>query len=595
MRASPHERMTHQGQTPRQDHAYPDHPAAPSPEARFAEPRAKGRAAHALEQARGRLMVTVAVFALAFAAVGVKLVDATVMSQGGDTGLAQAASAHAIPASRADIIDRNGVLLASSLATASLHADPKLVINPVEATQKLVSVLTDLDYQDTLSKLRSDKRFVWLRRNLSPREHYEVNRLGIPGLYFQREERRVYPNANLTAHVVGFTGIDNNGLMGIEQSFDSRLRSSSEPVQLSLDVRLQHLVKRELQASVDEFQGLGGAGMIMDVKTGEILAMVSLPDFDPHAPTNDENARFNRNTLGVYEMGSTFKIFNSALALDSGKIRMGDSFDATKSIRVGRFSISDSHGKNRWLTVPEIFKYSSNIGSVRMALEVGTPAQRALMERFGLLKRSPVELPEVGTPMVPHPWRDVSTMTIAFGHGLSVSPVQMTSAVSAAINGGVLHPATLLKRAPGTEIPGQRVISPQTSDQIRRLMRLVVTEGTGSSAAAPGYLVGGKTGTAEKVSGRGGYAKKALLSSFVAAFPINDPRYLVMVMIDEPKGNKRTFGYATAGWVAAPLAGRVIKQVGPLLGINPIDENRPDIRNATEIHLAPRGSTLASY
>jgi cell division protein FtsI (penicillin-binding protein 3) len=559
-----------------------------------ARPRSGGRAAHALEQAKSRLMVTMAIFGLAFGAVGIKLVDATVMSQGGEIGLAQAIPAHAIPASRADIVDRNGVLLATSLATASLHADPKLIIDPVEATRKLVSVLPGLDYADTLAKLKSDKRFVWIRRNLNPREHYEVNKLGIPGIYFQREERRVYPNANLTAHVVGFTGVDNSGLMGIEQSFDKQLRASSDPIQLSLDIRLQHIVKRELQVAVDEFEGLGGAGMIVDVRTGEILAMVSLPDFDPHAPTNDENARFNRNTLGVYEMGSTFKIFNSALALDSGKIHMGDSFDATRSIQVGRFSISDSHGKHRWLTVPEIFKYSSNIGSVRMALEVGTPAQRALMDRFGLLKRSPVEIPEVGAPMVPHPWRDISTMTIAFGHGLSVSPVQMAAAASAAINGGVLHPATLLRRVPEAEVPGSRVISPQTSDQIRRLMRLVVTEGTGSSAAAPGYLVGGKTGTAEKTNGHG-YAKKALLSSFIAAFPINDPRYLVMVMIDEPKGNKRTFGYATAGWVAAPLAGRIVKQIGPLMGISPIDENRPDIRNATEIHIAPRGSTLASY
>ncbi|KJB95077.1 peptidoglycan glycosyltransferase [Skermanella aerolata KACC 11604] len=566
--------------------------AAPTQTA--ARPRAGSRAAHALETAKSRLMVTMAIFSLAFGAVGIKLVDATVMSQGGDTGLAQAASAHAIPASRADIVDRNGVLLASSLATASLHADPKLIINPVEATQKLVSVLQGLDYNDTLSKLKSDKRFVWIRRNLNPREHYEVNRLGIPGVYFQREERRVYPNANLTAHVVGFTGVDNSGLMGIEQSFDKQLRASSEPIQLSLDVRLQHIVKREIQAAVDEFQALGGAGMIMDVKTGEVLAMVSLPDFDPHAPTSDENARFNRNTLGVYEMGSTFKIFNSALALESGKIHMGDSFDATKSIRVGRFSISDYHGKNRWLTVPEVFMYSSNIGSVRMAMEVGTPAQRALMDKLGLLKRSPVEIPEVGAPMVPNPWRDASTMTIAFGHGLSVSPVQMASAAGAAMNGGILHPATLLKRAPDAEIPGVRVISPQTSDQIRRLMRLVVTQGTATGAAAPGYVVGGKTGTAEKTSGHG-YAKKALLSSFVGGFPINDPRYLVLAMIDEPKGNKRTFGYATGGWVAAPLAGRIIRQVGPLMGINPIDENLPEIRNATEIHLNPRGSTLASY
>jgi len=573
----------------------PTAPAQARPRVEAApRPHAGGRAAHALEQARSRLMVTVAFFALAFSAVGMKLVDATVLSQGGDTGLAQAASAHAIQASRADIVDRNGVLLATSLATASLHADPKLVINPVEAAKKLVSVLPGLDYNDTLNKLKSDKRFVCIRRNLSPREHYEVNRLGIPGIYFQREERRVYPTGNLTAHVVGFTGIDNTGLMGIEQSFDKKLRGATEPLQLSLDVRLQHIMRKELQGAVDEFQALGGAGIIMDVRTGEVLSMVSLPDFDPHAPTNDENARFNRNTLGVYEMGSTFKIFNSALALESGKIHMADSFDATKSIRVGRFSISDYHGKNRWLTVPEIFMYSSNIGSVRMALEVGANNQKALMDKLGLLKPSMIEIPEVGMPMVPRPWRDINAMTIAFGHGLSVSPAQMATAAAATLNGGILPPATVLRRPAGEPVPGERVLSPQTSDQIRRLMRLVVTQGTATMAAAPGYVVGGKTGTAEKTAGHG-YIKKALLSSFVGAFPINDPRYLVIAMVDEPKGTKRTYGYATGGWVAAPMVGRVIKQMGPLLGISPVDESRPEIRNATEINLNPRGSSLASY
>ena len=553
-------------------------------------PRAGSRAAHALETAKSRLMVTMAIFGLAFGAVSIKLVDATVMSQGRH-GSRPGSLRPRHPRQPGGYRGPQRRTAGSSLATASLHADPKLIIDPVEAAEAGLGP-AGLDYNDTLSKLKSDKRFVWIRRNLNPREHYEVNRLGIPGIYFQREERRVYPNANLTAHVVGFTGVDNSGLMGIEQSFDKQLRASSEPVQLSLDVRLQHIVKRELQSAVDEFQALGGAGMIMDVKTGEILAMVSLPDFDPHAPTSDENARFNRNTLGVYEMGSTFKIFNSALALDSGKIHMGDSFDATKSIRVGRLSQRLSR-QEPLADRAEIFMYSSNIGSVRMAMEVGTTAQRALMDKFGLLKRSPVEIPEVGAPMVPHPWRDASTMTIAFGHGLSVSPVQMAAAAGAAMNGGLLHPATLLKRAPDAKIPGTRVISPQTSDQIRRLMRLVVTQGTATGAAAPGYVVGGKTGTAEKTV--------AMLREESSAVVLrrrpsrSTIRYLVLAMIDEPKGNKRTFGYATGGWVAAPLAGRIIKQVGPLMGISPIDENLPEIRNATEIHLNPRGSTLASY
>jgi cell division protein FtsI (penicillin-binding protein 3) len=573
----------------------------PPPDRRSALPahlpvrRTQGRTSHALDQARSRLMVTAAVFALAFGTIGIRLVDATVLSQGGEPGLAQAASAHALPTSRADIVDRNGVLLASSLTTASLYADPKLVIDPVEATQKLTAALPGLDYNDVLHKLTTEKRFVWLKRNMSPKEHYLINRLGIPGVYFQREERRIYPNGPLAAHVVGFTGIDNTGLMGIEQSFDKQLRSSSKPLQLTIDIRLQHILKRELQTAVDEFQAIGAAGMILDVRTGEVLSMVSLPDFDPHAPTDDENARFNRNTLGVYEMGSTFKIFNSALALESGRIRMNDSFDATKPIRIGRYTISDYHAKNRWLTVPEIFMHSSNIGSVRMAMEVGTPAQRALFGRLGLLTPSTVELPEVGAPMIPRPWREVNTMTIAFGHGLSVSPVQLATAAAATINGGILHPATLIRRPDGEAPPGQRVISPQTSDQIRRLMRLVVTEGTASAAQAPGYVVGGKTGTAEKITGHG-YNRKARLSSLIGAFPMQDPRYIVLAVVDEPKGTKKTYGYATGGWVAAPVVGRIIKQMGPLYGIRPVDENQPEIRQAVDIQTQPaRGSTLASY
>lgn len=569
-----------------------------------AEPRVRlhSPAQNALEQGRSRLMVLMAVFTLGFGAVGAKLVGATVDFGGGDgkTTTAKAATRQG-PVVRADIVDRNGVLLATSLHTASLFADPKLILDADEAAQQIASVLPELDVRQLKQELKSDKRFVWIKRNLTPRQQQEIFRLGIPGIDFQREERRVYPQGMLAAHVVGFSGIDNNGLMGIEQAFDTRLKENEEPLRLSLDVRLQHVLRRELLNTVEEFSAIGAAGMVMDVRTGEILGMVSVPDFDPHSPPppqeeQDTDPRFNRNTLGVYEMGSTFKIFNTAMALESGRVHMNDMFDATRPIRIGRFTISDFHPENKWMDVPEIFKVSSNIGSVKMAMEVGPTAQKEFMSKLGFLKPAHLELPEMGWPMVPNPWREVNMMTISFGHGMSVSPVHLVSAVSGVVNGGVMHPATLLKPENPAAVPGTRVISEKTSETMRKLMRLVVTEGTATKADTAGYVVGGKTGTAEKVKGRG-YVRGARVSSMVAAFPMNDPRYVVYVMVDEPKGTKKTYGYATAGWVAAPAIGSIVAQIGPLLGVKPQDNSSPEIIQALAVrpvHPAAPGAQLAS-
>ena len=568
-----------------------------------AEPRVRfqSRSQAALDQGRARLIVTAAVFSLAFGAVGLKLVDATVLSQGSEPAATVAASAKPAHAGRADIVDRNGVLLATSLATQSLYADPKLVIDPAEAVQKIRKVLPDIDSGALLAELRSDKRFVWIRRNLTPRQQYEINRLGIPGFAFQREERRIYPQGGLAAHVVGFSGVDNNGLMGIEQRFDQRLRSGEGPLQLSIDVRLQHILRKEVATAIEDFRAIGGAGMLMDIRTGELLAMVSLPDFDPHSPPppqaeQDTDPRFNRNTLGVYEMGSTFKIFNTAMALESGRVRLSDSFDATKPIRIGRHMISDFKPEARWMDVVDIFKHSSNIGSVRMAEEVGPAGQKEFMTRLGFMRPVSLELPELGWPMVPNPWREVNMMTISFGHGMSVSPVHLVAATAGMVNGGVMHPPTLLKREKGEEVPGTRVISERTSDVVRKLMRTVVTEGTATRADAAGYVVGGKTGTAEKVKGRA-YSGSYRISSFVGAFPMHDPRYVVYVMVDEPKGSKQTFGYATGGWVAAPAIGRIVAQAGPLLGVRPVDPDAPEIVHALAINpqqSAPQAQ-LASF
>lgn len=559
-----------------------------------AEPRIRvnSRASSALAMGKSRLMVMMSAFTLGFGAVGAKLVDATV-SFGGqeEPGLSRAAS-RTPHNSRADIVDRNGVLLATSLRTASLYADPKLILDAREAAQQLATVLPDLDQQEVRTLLSSDKRFVWIRRNLSPRQQQEVFRLGIPGLSFQTEERRLYPQGPLAAHVVGFSGIDNNGLMGIEQSFDTRLKESDQPLALSIDVRLQHVVRKELLQAVEDFNAIGAAGLVMDVRTGEILAMVSVPDFDPHAPPppqqeQDTDPRFNRTTLGVYEMGSTFKIFNTAMSLESGKVRLFDSFDTTRPIRVGRFTIKDYHPVNHWMDVADIFKESSNIGSVKMAEEVGPAAQKEFMGKLGMLKQAGIEIPERGWPMIPNPWREVNMMTISFGHGMSVSPVHLMQAVSGVVNGGIMHPATLLKRENPHEVPGTRIISEKTSDTMRKLMRLVVTEGTATKADVPGYIVGGKTGTSDKVKGHS-YAGNARISSFAGIFPANDPRYAVYVLVDEPKGTKKTFGFATGGWVGAPTAGAIIAQIGPLLGVKPQDHNSPELLQSMAVHpIAP--------
>ena len=562
----------------------------------------------ALEQGRNRLMVTAAMVAVVFTAIGVKLVDATLFSHAAEPRPRMAAEVDAPPVGRADIVDRNGNLLATSLATQSLYADPKLISRPDEVARKLTTVLPELDYNDLLAKLSGDKRFVWLKRNLTPKQQAAVFRLGLPGVYFEREERRFYPASNLTSHLVGFTGVDNNGLAGLEQQFNKRLTTDPKPLQLSIDLRLQHILKKELLTTIEEFSAIGATGIVYDVHNGEVLSMISLPDFDPHNPTGlDPDTLFNRATLGVYEMGSTFKIFNTAMSLDSGKIRVSDTFDTVNNIQVGRFTIREFHAFKHNLTVAEVFQESSNLGSARMAMTLGVQHQKSFMTKLGFTRPTSLELPENGWPLVPNPWREVNAMTISFGHGMSVSPMHTVNAAAAVINGGVLHPPTLLKRDPEAEIPGEQVISPKTSAMMRRLFRFVVTDGTAKAANAKGYVVGGKTGTADKQKGRG-YAKNSRMSSFLGAFPMHDPRYIVYVMVDEPKGTKKTYGFATGGWVAAPAVGRIVKQIGPLLGVQPVDEASPEVINATYINAAgqttppapppppaqPKGSTVAS-
>ncbi|MBO6782170.1 MAG: penicillin-binding protein 2 [Alphaproteobacteria bacterium] len=538
----------------------------------------------AIETARTRLLIGGSLMAAAFFVVGVRLFDVTVFNANED--LRRAAAREIVtpaPMSRADIVDRNGILLATSLKTASLYANPQKIAHPARAAARIAAILPDISEEVLAARLATDKSFVWVRRNLTPRQKFEINRLGIPGLEFEDEERRVYPHGRLAGHIVGFTNVDNVGLSGIEQSMEDAIAGAKDPLQLSVDIRVQQIVRQELSAQIEKFKAIGGGAIVMDVRTGEVVSMVSLPDFDPNAPAQaPDETRFNRITLGVYELGSVFKIFNHAIALETGSADMAKRYDATKPIRISRFRISDFHAENRWLTVPEIFKHSSNIGSAKMALDFGSEVQRTYMGHLGLLRKTSIELPENAQPMYPARWREINTMTIAFGHGIAVSPLHLASAVAATVNGGILRPATLI-RGNGKETGGVQVFSADTSDKMRRLLRLVVETGTGRNAEAPGYLVGGKTGTAEKQV-NGGYKRNALISSFVGVFPATDPRFVVYAMLDEPKGIKESYGYATGGWTAAPVVGSIITRMAPLFGIAPLDESAPEIARALSVN-----------
>ncbi len=539
------------------------------------DPRPEGPVARAIEVSRTRVVLTGAVFLLSFVLVGWRLVDLSLVRTAHDAKRNSIARVEQdLPAGepiRGEIADRHGELLATSVVTWSLHADPKMIIDPVRTGQRLIKLFPDLDRQELVEKLKSDRRFVWLRRHLTPREYQDIIAQGLPGLGARKDRRRVYPHGSLVAHLTGYADIDSNGLAGVERQFDGRLKRG-ETITLAIDLRVQHIVREELRAAVGRHQAIGAMGHILDEKPGETLAMVSLPEYDPHDPNRTpEETRFNRVTLGTYEMGSTFKIMNTAMALDSGIATLDKRYDASRPLIHGKFTINDYHGLGRALTVSEIFMFSSNIGSARMALEAGTARQMAFMGRAGLLKPLPIELPELGAPLYPRDWKPINTITIAYGHGLSVTPLHLAAGVAGIVNDGKRAPVTVVKRASGESFPTMQVVSDKTSAEMRRLMRLVVEKGTGRRAEAPGYFIGGKTGTADKSAGKHGYRRNTRIASFVAAFPIHAPRYVVLAMIDEPKATAETGPEATGGAVAAPLVREIVLKAGPLLGVMPAE------------------------
>ncbi len=564
-------------------------------------PVIRGTAAEeALETGRTRVLVTAALFVLLFAVIAGRLFDVMILGGGIE---APRAGQRPIPLpSRAPIVDREGRLVATSLKGVALYADPREIRHPADVARELARALPGASPEHFAQELSQSGTFVWLKRFLSPREEARVNDLGVPGLDFLPAERRFYPYGPLLAHAVGYVNIDDKGLAGVEGGLNRDLLGRRQPLQLSIDVRLQYILHHELRRVAQEFTAKAAAGLIMNVNTGEILALVSLPDFDPNhldAPDPDfpkatlKDRLFDRATLGSYEIGSIFKVFTMAMALDSGTVTMASRFDATNPIHIGGFTITDYHGKHRPLSVPEIFAYSSNIGAAKIALACGARLQQEYLRRFGLLTQPTLELPEVGSPHYPRDWRPINVMTIAFGNGISDTLLQLARAASALVNGGILRPATLLKVPPGYAPQGRRVISEETSLRIRKLLRLVVEYGTGQFAEAPGYVVGGKTGTAERVE-RGAYARHSLRSSFLGVFPMEDPQYLILTMFDQPHGNKKSHGFATAGWVAAPATRRIVERIAPLLGVAPVDEKSPAVAGALAI-ASLKGKGIAPY
>jgi len=530
-------------------------------------------------RARVRVGLCMLAFGAVYAVIALRLVMFAVV--GDSHGARRTASADAIATARPDVVDRNGQILATDVKAPSLFGEPRRIIDKDEAIELLTATLPDLDTGEVRDRLSSKKGFVWLKREISPRQQKDIHRLGIPGIGFLRENKRVYPNGVDVSHLIGLVNIDNQGIAGIEKWLDTNGLADlhragfatdrlQRPVELAVDLRVEHALRDELVKAKEHYKAKAASGLVSNVRTGEIVAMVSLPDFDPNNPkeANDPD-RINRLTTGVYEMGSTFKAFTLAMALDSGKATLNSMWDARGPLHYGRFKIHDDHPLGRFINTKEVFTYSSNVGAARMALAQGVEAHQAFLRKMGQMTRLRTELPESASPILPRKWGELNTVTIAFGHGIAVAPLQAVMGIDALVNGGYLIPPTFLKRTEEEAMKlAKRVIKPETSDKMRFLMRLNAEIGTARKADVKGYYVGGKTGTAEKVI-NGRYAKKKVLNAFTAIMPADNPKYQLLIMIDEPQPLKETYGFITSGWNAVPTGGKVIARIAPLLGIEP--------------------------
>ena len=538
-----------------------------------------GREIDRAAKARARVGLAIVAFAGVYAIIAARLVMFALVS---DSRIAHHAGAgDAIATARPDILDRRGEVLATDVRVPSLYAEPRHIIDVDEAVELLTAELPDVYPGELRERLSSKRGFLWLKRDITPRQQRDIYRMGLPGIGFLSENKRVYPNGPEVSHLIGHVNIDNQGIAGMEKWLDGQGLAAlhmaglatdrlQNPVELAVDLRVQHALRDELVAARAKFHTIAAAGLVLNVRTGEIVAMVSEPDYDPNNPHEAlDPTRINRLTTGVFEMGSTFKAFTVAMALDSGKATLKSAFDAHNPLHYGKFEIHDFEPQQRALTVPEIFTYSSNIGAAHIAMAMGVDAHRAFLKRMGQLDRLHTELPESAEPILPKHWGELNTMTIAFGHGLSVAPLQALMGVAALMNGGLLIPPTFLKRSEAdAQALAKRVIKPATGELMRYLMRLNVEKGTAAKADVPGYYIGGKTGTADKVV-FGRYSKTKVLTDFMAVLPADQPRYLLLIMLDEPQAMPETHGFKTSGWNAVPTGGAVVARIAPLLGIEP--------------------------
>ncbi len=536
-------------------------------------------------RAESRLLVLALFFLAGFVAVGVRM---AMLAASNPQEPRADGYATTISMQRADIIDRNGAILATNLITNSLYAQPPLMIDKETAALHLARIFPDLNAEKLLREFNSNRKFIWLRRKISPEQVQQVHDIGEPGLLFGPREMRLYPNGNLAAHVLGGAGFGREGVhsaevigvAGVEHQFDSFLRdpaNEGEPLQLSLDLTVQTAMRRVLGGGMKLLAAKGAAAVLMDVKSGEVLALVSLPDFDPNArprPLTKGDAAdsplFNRAAQGLYELGSTFKIFTAALALDGGFATPDTMVSTRGPLKWGKYTIRDFHDYGRELSLTDVIVKSSNIGSANLALEIGGGRQQAFLDDLGLFSPLPLELAEArhSRPLLPKRWSEISTMTISYGHGLAASPVHLAAAYASLVNGGTSVQPTLLKT--GSRPPtGARIVSTETSAALRSMLRQVVQRGTASMAEVPGYQVGGKTGTADKPKPGGGYYKDRVIATFAAIFPAQAPKYVLVVTLDEPVETSGVKPRRTAGWTAVPVAAEIIRRVAPILGMRP--------------------------
>lgn len=545
-----------------------------------------------------RILLIIALFAIVYAVIIWRIFDVCLVNgikfHQESVTYYRPRSALTPPVHRANITDRNGVVVATNLPTVNLVTHPYKITNPKAIAQKLSEVFPETSYEDFLILLTRHSKFAFLKRNLTPSQQAKVNALGFPELEFEPSEIRVYPQKELLSHILGNTDIDNKGIAGLEKSMNNRLNSSTKDLRLTIDLGVQYTVRDELMAAKEKFMAERATAIVMDINTSEIIALSSVPDYDLNKRSfHNPDIKFNFATLGVYEAGSVFKVFNTALGLDSGKIKITDKFDATKPLKMGWHKITDYRVPAKWLSVGETLIHSSNIASALMALRVGKKLQIQFFRNMGFFdKIENLEINEKGRPLYrpEKQWQDDTVATTAYGYGISVTPMHIITAFSAVLNGGLYTPPTLTQESDYRKT--RRVISSQTSRDMRKLLRDVVIFGSGKNANIDGYDVAGKTGTANKLDKNGRYIKGKNITSFVSAFPIDDPKYALMVIIDDPKPLKETYGFVTSGWNAVPTGGKIITRIAPQLNVQPnfdIAEQRKKILKA--YGLKPKNKT----